>query len=137
MKIDVMPCGPLQTNTIVLTAKNTTVIVDPACKEMASYAISQRNIYVVLTHGHWDHMLALPLMPVSTVYMHRGDIPMLTDPMLNGSIHGLGVPLSVRISVSPLCEGIRHLGDISFTVIHTPGHTPGSISLYFPDFWSI
>jgi len=132
VKIQLNPCGPLQTNTIVITHKNTTIVVDPACSDLASLGILKGHLYVVLTHGHWDHILGVPLMPVETVYIHRGDVPMLSDPMLNGSLRGIFAPITVSVKPSPMCEGVHALGDISFTVYHTPGHTPGSISLYFP-----
>ncbi len=133
MKVEVISCGPLKTNTIIIKKGNTTLVVDPACEEVASTALLVGDIYVVLTHGHWDHIIGVPFMPTDTVYMHRGDIPMLRDPSLNSSIWGLKAPLTVNATAVPLCEGLRSLGDLSFIVIHTPGHTPGSISLYFPD----
>ena len=133
MKVEVMPCGPLQTNTIIITEDDTILVIDPACKDVASLGLIKRRLYVILTHGHWDHMLGLPFMTVSEVYMHRKDVPMLKDPVLNGSLRGLYAPFTVDIQPLPLCEGLHTLGKISFIVYHTPGHTPGSVSLYFPD----
>ena len=114
MKVEVISCGPLKTNTIVVKKGKTVLVIDPACKEVASTTLLRGDIYVVLTHGHWDHILGIPFMPTDRVYMHRGDIPMLKDPSLNGSMWGLKVPFTVNATPVPLCEGLRSLGDISF-----------------------
>ncbi len=132
MRFEVKSCGPLDTNTIVVRHKGTVLIFDPACKELASFSLIGGRLYVLLTHGHWDHIQALSIVPTDVVYVHKEDAPMLKDPYLNGSLRGLMLPITVSIKTVYVREGLLRLGDITMQVIHTPGHTPGSLSFYFP-----
>ncbi len=89
---------------------------------------------IVTTHGHIDHIESLAELKRRTgarVAMHELDAPMLADMMLSGAAM-FGFP---QRSVTPdllLREGerveVKDAG-IALTVLHTPGHTPGSICL--------
>jgi len=92
---------------------------------------------IVLTHGHFDHYLAALEVKRATkarILIHRLDEPFLSDPppdlalfMLRGG--------QERIVPDELLEDAeqRTLGMLSWQVIHVPGHSPGSIALWFPD----
>jgi hydroxyacylglutathione hydrolase len=87
---------------------------------------------IVLTHGHSDHMAALYDVQLHTgakVAIHREDADVLCDRGQYTMMFGI----SYRIPGPPdrlLDEGdIIDIGQMSFRVIHTPGHTPGSICL--------
>ena len=83
---------------------------------------------IVLTHGHYDHMAnlrALADLCDAQVCIGEGDLAFLTDDALCLAGHfGEHAP---GITASPLADGDR-IGE--FTVMHTPGHTRGSICLY-------
>ena len=130
MEILTLSLGPLQTNCTVVRRGGRTIVVDPAAAAPAILnALKQRLWHldaVVLTHAHFDHMLALNDLPVSEVYVHPMDLPLLTDPARNLSAR-FGLPYVCRKSAAFLQDGAMFEG---FLVLHTPGHTPGSICLY-------
>lgn len=79
--------------------------------------LTEKPIKVVLTHGHFDHAGNIGFFP--EVYMHKADKTLKTEQLKNfkGKIHAIE-------------EGdIFDLGNREITVVHTPGHTPGSITL--------
>ena len=87
---------------------------------------------VVLTHAHFDHIMAtneLVELVHAPVYIHRGDLQALYEPSLNLSGLGAGVDYTIdkTIEVIALSEGDTvSVGSECFTVMSTPGHTPGS-----------
>lgn len=90
---------------------------------------------IILTHCHYDHMAAVPEIVEATgakVAMHEADLPFIRSDKVNcATMFGsTSPPLKVDIV---LRDGEEvDLGDVSLRVIHTPGHTPGSICLYEP-----
>ncbi|MGL5809767.1 MAG: MBL fold metallo-hydrolase [Nocardioides sp.] len=138
------PAGSWGTNCyLVATAPGTEcVVVDPgqdASDTVAALVAEHRlkPVAVLVTHGHVDHMWSVA--PVagcydSTAYIHPADRHLLTDPMagispataalLLGGQHTWAEPEDVR----ELADGQSiELAGLSFTVDHTPGHTPGSV----------
>lgn len=91
---------------------------------------------ILLTHAHFDHMLGVDSFRRQTsapLAIHMADAPALGDPDKNVyrlfTGHDGGTAPAERL----LREGDRvALGEESLTVMHTPGHTPGSICLYAP-----
>ena len=98
-------------------------------------AVNEHNIRpgaVILTHAHIDH--AGGISPLLSEYdipllMHRDDLPVLDSPM-NREMAGM---LGLEMPPQPdgfFAEGEKVAGDgIGLEVIHTPGHTPGSVCL--------
>ncbi len=89
---------------------------------------------IVLTHGHIDHIESvaeLAFLTSAPVAIHELDAPMLADSMRSGAaLFGLGqqpaeASTLLRDGATVTLEGT----DLSFRVLHTPGHTPGSICL--------
>ena len=130
MEILTLSLGPLQTNCTVVRRGGRTIVVDPAADAPAILNALKQRLWrldaVVLTHAHFDHMLALNDLPVSEIYVHPMDLPLLTDPARNLSAR-FGLPYVCRKSAAFLQDGAMFE---SFLVLHTPGHTPGSICLY-------
>ncbi len=125
--------GPLGVNTYVAGTEGgrDCVVVDPGAEEIrVRRAVAGRRVSaVLLTHGHFDHILhAAPwLEPGVRLYVHRLDAPMLSDEALNLS-RGITGGVTLRRPDVLLEDGdeVREAG-LTFRVLHTPGHTPGSV----------
>lgn len=90
---------------------------------------------IILTHCHYDHVAAVPDIVKATgakVAMHEGDVPLIKSEKINCSamFHSRSPPLKVDIVLKD--GDVIDLGDAKLQVIHTPGHTAGSICLYEP-----
>jgi len=124
-------------NCYMIVSEGKAAVIDP------SVPISEFNIpddivveKILLTHGHFDHILALDsyVSLGARVYVHRDDADMLSDGRLNASSL-FGLP-EVRFDVDTvlLNDGdIISLGNESIKVMHTPGHTEGSVCYVFDD----
>ena len=89
---------------------------------------------ILLTHGHSDHIGAVQTLVDAyhvPVYIHEGDAEYLTNPEVNLSAYS-GRSITVKVyDVRYVKEGDPiSLGDTTFTVIETPGHTPGGVCYY-------
>jgi len=93
--------------------------------------IAKENLeisFVALTHAHFDHIAGLDDLAF-TFYVHPEDYSFLKDPKLNGSLFfAASVSARREPSLYPQ-EGFLKFEDYSLEIIHTPGHTPGSVSL--------
>lgn len=132
--------GMLETNCYIVFDTNSrdAAIIDPGddapriLEEAAKIHLSVR--YIINTHGHIDHIGANAAVKKATgaeLIIHHSDAPMLEDKISNGAAW-LGLPYT-RASADRLLEDndIIWIGNTAITVIHTPGHSPGSISFYF------
>ena len=82
--------------------------------------------YILLTHGHIDHILSLPVFTTtnSKIFIHQADAHFLKDPSYNLSVSLTGQQFIFKSQVFDYKELPKELG---IRVIHTPGHTPGSV----------
>jgi hydroxyacylglutathione hydrolase len=87
---------------------------------------------IILTHGHIDHVSELDNIYEQTkakVYIHIDDEMSLSNAKYNASAY-TGVATTFECKRETLRDGsVIHLGEIELKIIHTPGHTPGSICI--------
>ncbi len=138
---EILPVGWLQCNCSVLgdPAAREAVVIDPGDEVERILAIVRQqewNVRAILnTHAHIDHVGGLHKLQQATgapVLMHPDDLELYR--MLDVQAQMIGVPLPpmARVDAS-LKEGDTvRWGGYELHVLHTPGHTPGSISLYLP-----
>ena len=127
------PVGELQANCwMVWDDTRSAVLIDPG--DEASWllkVLNERGLTlkaIFLTHAHFDHMMAVPALQKATgapLYVHAADCPALSDGSLSLT-DWVGKPCILTANYR-LQDGERvTVGDTTFTVVHTPGHTVGS-----------
>lgn len=134
VKIHTLVLGPLQTNCYVVHEENGTscVVVDPAYSpEIILDFAKKHNLTIeaiLLTHGHFDHLGALEALKAETgcaLWMHEGDYHWRRDPM-NDYLYPLHDKDLGEIFFCQDGTVIRAAG-LDFQVLHTPGHSQGSV----------
>ena len=132
MNFKTLPLGAYQTNCYIVWGENssTCAVIDPGYEAETVLAEAKRlgkSIEaVLLTHGHFDHVGAVRDIAAETgckVYLCENDLsmpPQLTaGPLYYTDLYGEGDTIT--------------LAGLSFKVLHTPGHTPGSVCLQCED----
>ena len=130
MKIRIMQVGPIGTNCYILEDESThqAAVIDPGgdAPRLLTALKGLDVRYILLTHGHYDHTGAAAELsaafPKAEVYIHEKDYRDV-DPSL--------FPLHTELSgVHFYGEGDRLvLGTLALEVLHTPGHSEGSVTL--------
>jgi len=101
--------------------------------------IKENNInikYIILTHGHIDHIYFVDALKKKTgakVIIHRNDNEMLPDPGLNGSRLFGQDRASSKADETVEDKDTITVGELKFEVLHTPGHSLGSMCLKIGD----
>ena len=141
MIIDSLVLGDFLTNCYILRqSENSTdcIIIDPGLQPQPLIDFLQNNdlkpLTVILTHGHADHFAGLNALRQNytdfKVHIHKLDAEMLADPHANLSLMAAAslaaAPADTLLSDNDNID----IAGINLTVLHTPGHTPGGISLY-------
>ncbi len=139
MIIEFMPVGPIMANCYILGCKETheAVVIDPGDDaDLILLKLAELKLkvkYIINTHGHFDHVGANRKMKEATgaeLLIHALDAPML------GSLSQAAASFGLKSENSPAPDktiddgDIISFGKISLKVIHTPGHSPGGISLF-------
>ena len=130
--------GSYGSNCYLIEDSGHALIVDPS----ASAAAILRRLRedgcvpdaVLLTHGHFDHIMSIDTLRGAEeglqVLMHEADAPMLTDGRKNAFALFFGEDRVWQEADALLRDGDTiTVGNARFRVIHTPGHSPGSICL--------
>lgn len=133
--------GEFDTNCYIIACPQTkqALIIDPGQPDPWIWETVQLEGLtvkeIILTHGHCDHIGGVDYVKswadVPT-RIHNNDRPMLVDSRLNGSAF-FGEAFTVAAPASSMKEGDEiTCGTLRFQVLFTPGHSPGSVSLYTP-----
>jgi len=132
MNVLTMPLGSYQTNCYLLWQEGSDrcLVIDPGYEspiveqQLAHYGLTVEAI--LLTHGHFDHVGGVKALAQRTgclVYLHEAELSMpeqmTAGPLYYTHTYGEGDRLT--------------LAGLTFRVLHTPGHTPGSVCLQFPE----
>lgn len=138
---EIIPVGMLQCNCSIVgdEASGEAVVIDPGDEiERVQEVLRRHNLrvrYIVATHAHIDHVGGIEkLQKVSgaPVMLHEADLPLYQN--LAVQAHWLGVSSPGAVEVDRLLEpgDVLRWGSLSLEVLHTPGHSPGSLSLHMP-----
>lgn len=131
--------GPLQCNCYIVGDPETreAIVIDPGddadrlAASLASRALTVTAI--VATHAHFDHIVAAERLRALTgapFYLHAEDKPLLAWMQESGRLFlGMDLPPPPEVDTEAR-EGDRLIaGSVGLEIVHTPGHSPGSISL--------
>lgn len=141
LNIRTYPLGFIQTNCYVISnAKKECLIFDPGgngeqlIKELNRLHL--KPIAILLTHAHFDHIGAVDDVREAyriPVYIHPTEKSWLTNAEKNGSAKYAEIPNIIAKEADVLLnhEEKMVISDFEFTISHTPGHSPGSITFYF------
>ena len=141
MKMDCIRVGMLETNCylVYLEDRKEAILTDPGDNaEFILECLKERDVTVsaiLLTHAHADHVMALPKLReeiTAPLYVHELDEPMLQNGRFNFTGERFSIPLTendVRLKGGEELD----IGGMHIKVLHTPGHTPGSVCYYFPE----
>ena len=136
MKVKVLCVGPIGTNCYILEDEGAKLaaVIDPGDEADKILEVLKEDgvdtQYILLTHGHYDHTTGVPdlhkALPQAEIYIHKADA--------NGAGTHL-FPLAGQV------EGLKYydegdtltLGSLTLEVLHTPGHSKGSVTLKVAD----
>ena len=125
------------TNCYLLESEKAAIIIDPAqnspCTEKFFEKTKDKERLILITHAHFDHMLSLEAVRAALnvpLALHSADAPALADPYISYMAQYAGKLTPIKPAERLLADGdIIELGNSSLRVLHTPGHTPGSVCL--------
>jgi hydroxyacylglutathione hydrolase len=138
---EILPVGMLQCNCSVFGDEQTgeAMVVDPGDEiasvlgVLAKHGLTAKAI--VITHAHIDHIGGAQKLKQATgapVYMNANDTELQKMMAVQAGWLGVRTPEAVEIDVAARDGDHLTVGATEVTVLHTPGHTQGSISLWMP-----
>ena len=132
--------GPFETNCYIVRDGDTILLIDPACSNeyeqqelleyFNSFNFQPSTFHIIATHGHLDHLWGAKWATEQwniPVLMHEADIPLAQAMQQQYNLFG------IRRTPEPFPIKPYTIHHTPYTIIHTPGHTPGSICLYWPE----
>jgi hydroxyacylglutathione hydrolase len=137
----ILPVGPLRCNCSVIgdEATHEAMVIDPGDDIEDVLAIVRQHQLevkqIVITHGHIDHVggaMKLRALTGAPILLNQNDYALLKMLDVQASWIGMAAPGEVSIEASIADGESLRTGNLTANVIHTPGHTEGSVCLYFP-----
>jgi glyoxylase-like metal-dependent hydrolase (beta-lactamase superfamily II) len=139
LQIKCFTFGPFETNCYVVSDDHHVLLIDPACSNayeqqlLVNYiqplTANRSPLTIIATHGHLDHLWGAKWATETwhtPVLMHEADIPMAKAMQAQYNLFGIRATAE-SFPIEPLADSLS-----PFALIPTPGHTPGSVCLYFP-----
>jgi len=138
---EILPVGLLQCNCSIFGEEQTreALVVDPGdeigriLEILREHGLTVKAI--VITHAHIDHIGGAEKLKQATgapVYMNRNDAELQKMMDVQASWLGQEEPPAVEIDSDARDGDKLTVGSVDFHVLHTPGHTQGSVSLWIP-----
>ncbi len=138
---EILPVGPLQCNCSIFgdEDKRQAMVIDPGDDIPEIQAILKRHQLtvsrIVFTHAHFDHIGRASILKAETgapTFMHESEVPVWET--LPQQAAWMGGPPPEKVAIDEFIEegDVISFGGAEFQVLFTPGHSPGSISLYIP-----
>ncbi len=137
---ETIPVGPLMCNCSIVGDENTreAMVIDPGDDiEVVLDIVAKHGLKVkqiVVTHAHIDHVggaMRLKRLTGAPILLNQNDAALLKMLNTQAAWMGMEIPEPVKVD-QDLKSGDRvQAGELGATVIHTPGHTEGSVCLYF------
>jgi hydroxyacylglutathione hydrolase len=138
---EILPVGPLQCNCSVIgdEISHEAMVIDPGDDIADVLAVIQKHKLkvkqIVITHAHIDHVGGAMKLRAATgapILLNHNDYTLLKMLDLQADWIGMQSPGKVEIDHSLNDQDKVEAGSLIANVMHTPGHTEGSICLYFP-----
>ena len=138
---ETLPVGPLQCNCSIFGDEQSreAIVVDPGDEIGKITAILDRHqlkvTAIVITHGHIDHVAAAAKLRALTgapVYLNEKDFEQLDALPMFAQWLGVATPERPQIDINPVDGTSLKLGAADFNILHTPGHTQGSMCIWIP-----
>jgi hydroxyacylglutathione hydrolase len=138
---EILPVGPLQCNCSIVGDEHSrqAVVIDPGDNFLDVLAIVQKHNLtvkqIIITHAHIDHVGGAMKLREATgapILLNQNDYRLLKMLDVQAAWIGIASPGKVEIDHSLGEQETVQAGSLIATVMHTPGHTEGSICLHFP-----
>jgi glyoxylase-like metal-dependent hydrolase (beta-lactamase superfamily II) len=138
---EILPVGPLQCNCSVIGDEQSrqAIVIDPGDDIAQIVALIQKHNLqikqIVITHAHIDHVGGAMKLRAATgapILLNQRDYALLKMLDVQAAWLGMANPGKVDIDQSVGSGDLVQTGSLTAQVLHTPGHTEGSICLYFP-----
>ncbi len=115
----------IEENCYLIEDENGIVIIDPGCgvhEKIAHITQGKRDLSIIITHGHADHIFDADLINADSIYIHPMDFDHLFDEHKSLLKYFGKKTLNIERSIVKNCKLLEN----RWKVFHTPGHTPGS-----------
>jgi hydroxyacylglutathione hydrolase len=138
---EILPVGMLACNCSILgdEATREALVIDPGDDISRILGIVERHglrvKQIVVTHAHIDHIGGAQKLQRATgapVLLNENDLPLYDQMEVQAAWLGMEAPERARIDTAARDSDHLRIGGTDLEVLHTPGHTPGSISLWIP-----
>ncbi len=138
---EILPVGMLQCNCHIVGDQKTreAIVIDPGDDAGRILALVEKHhlkvTAIVVTHTHIDHVVGLHRVHAATgapVYIHGDDLDLYRHLDMQAQWLGWKIPEQVQIEQLAREGDAIRWGSHEALIVHTPGHTPGSICLYMP-----